>query len=581
MTQHVFTALDTNNTLTGSNTFTGTLTAANLNNTIFVDGTTYTTLASAYAALPSIGGVVVVPHGYSETLSADLVLSKSNSGFWFMGKADIQMGTYRVTKAGGINGIFFQGNVPFGGGGLGFGAQFTYTGTGDAFAIGDASTDTRMFSWNNITVIVSGAAGATGIRCKRVIYFELTNPSIVGNSTAGTFGIVLDGTGNFCGTGRVINPYIPSMGVGIYGTGTSNQGMNAVTILGGTVQSSATNSIGLDIECGAQNEVVSLDLESLATGVKLGALANNNIINVSNEVLTTDVQALSGSAYNKVTVQNNAAIVISNAGTNNHFSRAIDANFDAGTFSNQILSTLGGSTDSIVFKAVSGGTKAIAVQLGNTGNVNCYFGVENNAGGFFGAGANETVVYSPSNKLYIITPELRTNGQIKSTIATGTAPLVVASTTNVANLNASTLSGATFAAPGAIGGTTPSSAAHTTISATGQVTSTLATGTAPLVIASTTPVANLTAVPTTYNHSGTQATAAHVVADTVTLSGGTATVTLTSSAVFTNATSYQCVANSQTGANAVKVDQSTGTPGVTIVFTGTGTDVIHYIAVGN
>jgi hypothetical protein len=46
---------------------------------------------------------------------------------------------------------------------------------------------------------------------------------------------------------------------------------------------------------------------------------------------------------------------------------------------------------------------------------------------------------------------------ITSTLATGTAPFTVASTTNVANLNASSLSGATFAAPGAIGGTTPAS----------------------------------------------------------------------------------------------------------------------------
>jgi hypothetical protein len=45
--------------------------------------------------------------------------------------------------------------------------------------------------------------------------------------------------------------------------------------------------------------------------------------------------------------------------------------------------------------------------------------------------------------------------QLQSTVATGTAPLIVASTTNVANLNASSLSGATFAAPGTIGGTTP------------------------------------------------------------------------------------------------------------------------------
>jgi nitrogen regulatory protein PII-like uncharacterized protein len=41
-----------------------------------------------------------------------------------------------------------------------------------------------------------------------------------------------------------------------------------------------------------------------------------------------------------------------------------------------------------------------------------------------------------------------------SDVTTGTPPLTVSSTTNVPNLNASSLSGATFAAPGAIGGGT-------------------------------------------------------------------------------------------------------------------------------
>lgn len=56
--------------------------------------------------------------------------------------------------------------------------------------------------------------------------------------------------------------------------------------------------------------------------------------------------------------------------------------------------------------------------------------------------------------------------QYTSTIATGTAPLVIASTTNVANLNASSLNGATFAAPGAIGGTTASAITGTTLTGT-------------------------------------------------------------------------------------------------------------------
>lgn len=88
---------------------------------------------------------------------------------------------------------------------------------------------------------------------------------------------------------------------------------------------------------------------------------------------------------------------------------------------------------------------------------------------------------------------LSATGQITSTLATGTAPFSIASTTNVANLNASSLSGATFAAPGAIGGGTPGSGAFTTLSATGQITSTLATGSSPLVVASTTKVTNLNA----------------------------------------------------------------------------------------
>ena len=53
-----------------------------------------------------------------------------------------------------------------------------------------------------------------------------------------------------------------------------------------------------------------------------------------------------------------------------------------------------------------------------------------------------------------------------STVSTGTAPLTVSSTTNVANLNASTVNGFTFANPGAIG----SGTAATTIAASGIVT---------------------------------------------------------------------------------------------------------------
>jgi hypothetical protein len=86
---------------------------------------------------------------------------------------------------------------------------------------------------------------------------------------------------------------------------------------------------------------------------------------------------------------------------------------------------------------------------------------------------------------------LSASGQITSTLATGTAPFSIASTTVVPNLNVSQLLGKTWAVPAAIGSTTPNTGAFTAISASGQITSTLATGTAPLSIASTTVVPNL------------------------------------------------------------------------------------------
>lgn len=56
-------------------------------------------------------------------------------------------------------------------------------------------------------------------------------------------------------------------------------------------------------------------------------------------------------------------------------------------------------------------------------------------------------------------------GQITSTLADGTAPMVVTSTTKVSNLNVDKLDGADWAAPAALGSTTPAAATVTTITA--------------------------------------------------------------------------------------------------------------------
>jgi hypothetical protein len=58
-------------------------------------------------------------------------------------------------------------------------------------------------------------------------------------------------------------------------------------------------------------------------------------------------------------------------------------------------------------------------------------------------------------------------GQVTSSLADGTAPFVVTSTTQVNNLNVQYLQGKTWAVPGSIGSTTPAAGAFTTLSASG------------------------------------------------------------------------------------------------------------------
>ena len=62
------------------------------------------------------------------------------------------------------------------------------------------------------------------------------------------------------------------------------------------------------------------------------------------------------------------------------------------------------------------------------------------------------------------------SGQITSTVLTGTAPFVIASTTAVPNLNASLLLGCTWAIPCPIGSTTPNTGVFTTLQANTSLT---------------------------------------------------------------------------------------------------------------
>lgn len=130
------------------------------------------------------------------------------------------------------------------------------------------------------------------------------------------------------------------------------------------------------------------------------------------------------------------------------------------------------------------------------------------------------------------------------------------------------------------------------ITTNSQVTSTLATGTAPLVVASTTPVANLTlsqhakmqACGTTSTCAATVQTTSQIVQGSAALVSGTpSTVTITGiSPAFTSTATYNCTATEVTNPvnNLLSVTKVSGSS-ITITGPNTLTDVVSYLCAGN
>ncbi len=110
--------------------------------------------------------------------------------------------------------------------------------------------------------------------------------------------------------------------------------------------------------------------------------------------------------------------------------------------------------------------------------------------------------------------------------------------------------------------------------------SNVATGTAPFQVASRTRVTNLstTTHPLVFDIAGAQVANTHITRGTATMSGGVVIVTFVGSAAFTNANSYNCAAVNRSNANPFRLERLAGTQ---IRLTGTGTDTIDFICVGN
>lgn len=135
-----------------------------------------------------------------------------------------------------------------------------------------------------------------------------------------------------------------------------------------------------------------------------------------------------------------------------------------------------GSGGSAVWGSCSGSGTSVSsvsgdsVLFSNSASTGAVTLVQANAGAKTLFGNATTGSTTPSFLTAPVVSGIMTASGFTSTVATGTAPIIVASTTNVANLNASSLSGATFAAPGTIGGGTPAAATFTTLTGSSTIT---------------------------------------------------------------------------------------------------------------
>ncbi|HEY6250626.1 MAG TPA: hypothetical protein VI685_11750 [Candidatus Angelobacter sp.] len=220
-----------------------------------MDGQIYTTIAAAYNDSTNCKSTILVPPGYTETLSATLSLNRSDTVIRFLGSAAITQGPFQVVVPSGKNNVSIVsdliGTVNANGG---ISVTFKgFSGSGAAIQVGSSSADTANFYLKGIYVELAHAQNsAVGISLTRVHQFILDSLQVgVGSSTASNLtAILLNGAGDsthnyFTGIGEINMPVI-SMGANSnYSIGI--QAINQVTdtlVIGGTVEldSTATSS---------------------------------------------------------------------------------------------------------------------------------------------------------------------------------------------------------------------------------------------------------------------------------------------------------------------------------------------------
>lgn len=306
------------------------LTTPKLDGIVWVDGTQYTTIAAAYAALPSSGGVVAVPNGYAETLSANLVLGKSNAGLLFMGQATIAMGSNQIQISAGTNGAFICGWSPTGA--LAYSGSFTgpggvtfvYTGSGAAVLVGGSSARTSAVRLENFGIDINGA-GSSAIGINGLAWQAggwIRGVGIRGASSGGAGGstsqvaIQIDpGGGNNSFDFSIENNQISGVQTGIL----LNANAQEIYMSGNQMFFGAAASTGVSLQGCTGNTFIGGNISTFTTGAAIGGAAQMNLVQTIMGGATTTATFGASTVRNAVIQLSTDAPVFTDSGTLNRF----------------------------------------------------------------------------------------------------------------------------------------------------------------------------------------------------------------------------------------------------------------------
>ncbi|MFZ1074821.1 MAG: hypothetical protein WAN50_00375 [Minisyncoccia bacterium] len=297
-----------------------------------------TCMSAITTSAPTTGGICEARNynGTAQTMTTSVTVTQDNITIYLPCATVTTSTTFKV--AAGVSNTTIHGCSNRGGssssGALG-GSVWVYTGSGDAFDIGDSTygVNTSGFHMDNVSILTTtNTSASSAMRFYRTQEIDLHNLYFNGpqSVTAGNIGLFLDGTGNYSGgtfDSIQLAGYAEMLHLDGHLSGSvSGDFANASTFTRLHINcpessgSPITGSIGINIAAGDGNTFTGGDVEGCDTMMHFGANAvNNTVVGLRNEVSNTQFLADKGSSYNSVVTGGTffAGALVDNGSRNN------------------------------------------------------------------------------------------------------------------------------------------------------------------------------------------------------------------------------------------------------------------------